>query len=257
MKIRTMLGIGAALCATAVFGPPRTDIRAEEGGNVKLVGSAADVAKLIKDDAAELQKALSAPSPAAKDRKRARVLAVVIALNAKALGGDSTGIQAQATKIAESLAKGDDGVADAKNAAAGLLKAKGDGGSSDPVNTLKDDDGTWDRDLAMQLFKSARAGGYGIESKVKSWAEKAPASKDMETAAAYAQKCAVIGMVLQQMSPPKDKKVSAGDWKKYATDMTAAAADAMKAAKSGDGKAVLTAYSRVDRACTVCHEVAK
>jgi hypothetical protein len=257
MKIRTMLGIGAALCATAVFGPPRADVSADEAGNVKLIGSAKDVNKLIKDDAAELQKALSDSKPKPKDRKRAQLLAVVIALNAKALGAEGAGIQAQATKIAEALAKGDDGMATAKKEAAKLLSAKADGAAGDAIKTLKDEDGSWDRDLAMQLFKTARAGGLGIEGKVKSWSEKAPASKEMETAAAYAQKCAVVGMILDQMSPPKDKKVSAADWKKYADDMTAASADAMKAAKNGDGKAVASAFSRVDRACTVCHEAAR
>jgi cytochrome c' len=262
MKIRTMLGIGACFCAAAVFGPPRTDLRADEGGKVKLIGSAKDVAKLIDEDSAELQKALSAAKPALKDQKRARMLAVVIALNSKALGGNGAATLEQAAKVAEALAKGDDGLADAKAAAGALTTAKtpGSGTQGDPVKTLWDSDPNtkdWDRGLAMQLFRAARIGGMGIEGKIKVWAEKAPAGKDMDLAASFAQKSAVVGMVLQQMSPPKDKKVPADDWKKFAKNLTAASEDAMKAAKSGNEQAIKTAYGRVLQSCVACHDVAK
>jgi hypothetical protein len=259
MKIRTVLGIGACLCAAAVFGPPRTDIRADEGGKVKLVGSAKDVSKLIEEDSAELQKALSAPKPAVKDVKRARILAVVIALNAKALGGNGAAVQEQAVKVAEALANGND--ADAKQAAAALTTAKtpSSGAHGDAIKTLMDDDPAtkdWDRGLAMQLFRLPRLGGLGIESKIKIWVDRPPTGKDMDLAASHAQKAAVVGMVLQRMSPPKDKKITAGEWKKFASDMSVSAEEAMKAAKSGNRDAVKAAFGRVDQACVACHEAA-
>ncbi len=261
MKIRTMLGIGACLCAAALFAPPRTDIRADEGGKAKLIGSAKDVSKLIGDDAADLQKALSAAKPAAKDVKRARMLAVVIALNAQALGGNGMAAREQAVKVAEALAKGDEGLADAKKAAAAITttKSPGSGAIGDPVKTLMDDDPAtkdWDRSLAMQLFRLPRMGGLGIESKIKIWVEKPPAGKDMDMAASFAQKAAVVGEALQEMSPPKDKKVAAEQWKKFASDLTNSAEEAFKAAKSGNRDAVKSAFGRVDQSCVACHEAA-
>src|SRR5260221_12408048 len=97
MKIFTLVGIGALFCAAIMFvptraEPPRRDdeASADKAGAVKLVGEKKDVSDLLKSDIAELQKALSAAKPEKKDLKRARVLAVVIALNAQALGDDET-----------------------------------------------------------------------------------------------------------------------------------------------------------------------
>ncbi len=258
MKIRTVLGIGACLCATAVFGPPRTDIRADEGGKTKLIGSAKDVSKLIGEDSAELKKALSAAKPSKKDLKRARLLAIVVAMNAEALGENGAAQREQAVKVAEALAKGDEGIADAKSAAAALTTAKSPGGGtvSDPVKTMMDEDTKdWDRELAMQLFKASSAGGLGIEAKFKYWLNtKPPTEKDMDIAASFAQKSAVVGMILQRMAAPKDKGITPDDWKKFSANLTSSAEDAMKAAKGRDAKATLAAIGRVDQACTACHD---
>ncbi len=265
MKICTLVGLGAVFCAAIMFSPsraepPRRDDVQADKGSVKLVGDKGDVENLVKADVAELQKLLSEAKPEKKKIKQARVLAVVIAMNAEALGGDSAAVRDQAAKVAEALAK-DDGLKEAKEAAKGLTTVKTPSGAhGDPIKTLFDDDPNvrdWDRDLIMQLFKTPRAGGLGIESKVKAWAEKAPVGKDMDLAATYAQKCAVVGQVLQRINQPKGKPISEADWKKYAADMSAAADEAMKAAKSKDGKAVMNAFGKVDKACTVCHEKAK
>ena len=48
--------------------------------------------------------------------------------------------------------------------------------------------------------------------------------------------------------------VDGGDWKKIAGDMEKAAEEALAAAENKDGKAMQAAFSRLDKACTVCHE---
>jgi hypothetical protein len=230
----------------------------ESGGKVKLVGTQPFVSGQVKADIAELQKALSAAKPEKKDIKRAKVLAVAIGLNAEAMGekGEAAAIREQAGKVVEELAK--ENLAGAKEAAKALTTAKAatGGASVDLIKTaLFDTDPTvndWDRDLTMQLFKTARAGGQGIESNIKKWSEKAPVGKDVDTAAQQAQKAAVIGQVLQRMSAPKDK--AGGDWKKYASEMEKASEDALDAANKKDGKAMQAAFSRLDKACTNCHE---
>jgi len=254
MKFRTLLGIAAALAVVVVLG-----LRAEESGKVKLIGKNGDVVKLIEADTDELNKTLSPAKPDKKDLKRAKVLAVVIGLNAQALGSgnaEAAAMHEQAGKVLAALNK-DDGLAEAKEAAKALKTAKaGTGATVDLVKGLFDEDPTvkdWDRDLVMQLFKTTRAGGLGIESKIKSWSEKAPAGgKDMDLAANYAQKSAVIGMALQRMTAPKGKPAAA--WQKLAKDMQVASEEAMEAAAKKDGKALMIAFGRVDKACTICHE---
>jgi hypothetical protein len=253
---RTRLGLGMA-GLLFVFA---SSLRAEDG--VKLVGEKNAVGKLIAADIDLLKKALSAPKPEKKDQKRARVLAVVIGLNAQAVGNDeSKAIFEQVYKVAHALAQ-EDGLADAKKAVAAVGVSKSPTGekTGDIVKFLFDEDPTvkdWDRDLAMQLFKTPRAGGLGFESKIKDWSESAPkAAKDLETAAGIAQRTAVIGMALEKMTAPKKSKPGT-DWKKYSQDLQAASADALKAAGSKDSKALQASLARMDQACTVCHEKTK
>lgn len=258
MKTRTVLGIGMAMCLAVVFGPPRTQLSAEDG-KVKLVGEKPVVNNYIKADIAALKAALDKGE--LKDKKRARVLAVVIGLNAQAIGGDEgAAMYEQAYKVADALAQDD--AAKAKGLAGDMGKSAKPSGDKmgDIVKFLFDDDPTvkdWDRDLTMQLFKTPRAGGFGYEQKIKDWAEAPPkAAKDFELAAGIAQRSAVIGMALEKMTAPKKAKPGT-TWKKYAEDMQNASVDVMKAAEKKDGKALQAALNRVDAACTICHEKTK
>jgi hypothetical protein len=255
MRIRTLLGIGAAVVVAVAL----TDAWADEGA-VKLVGEKGKVTALVDADIDALNTLLSPNAGAIKKPqiKQARVLAIVIGLNAEAVGDKA--VRNAAGAVVAALA--DDKLDEAKEAAKAMKTKKAvAGGNVDLVKTgLFDKDpatNDWDRDLAMQLFKTARAGGLGIEGKVKDWSGKPPVGKDLESAAVYAQKAAMIGQVLQKMTPPKDKKLSEAEWKKWASDMTTAAEEAMTAAQKRDGKATMAAFSRVDKACTVCHEKAK
>jgi hypothetical protein len=239
---------------------PRADVAADENGKVKLVGTEKFVKDLLKADITELQSALSPAEPKKPALKRARVLAVVIGLNAEATGdkGEAAAIREQAGKVVDAIAN--EKLAEAKEAAKALTTAKEATGAK-PVDLIKvglfDSDPTtndWDRDLTMQLFKTPRAGGLGIETNVKKWSGKAPVGKDVDVAAQQAQKAAIIGMTLQRMSAPKDKKEKGSEWKKLAEDMQKASEDALVAADKKDGKAMVDAFSRLDKACTVCHE---
>ena len=161
MRIRTLLGIGAVLSAASLMCLVSSGSRADD---VKLFGESADVKKLTAADIGELQKTLGAAKVEKKDVKRAKVLAVVIGLNAQALG--NMAMHEQAGKVLQALK--DDKPADALKAAGGLSGAAGNGKATDLVKYLFDDDTKeWDHDLTMQLFKTPRAGGLGIDSKIK------------------------------------------------------------------------------------------
>lgn len=255
MRIRTLVGIGVALAAAVALVAPRGDVAADEAGKVKLVGGDQKyVGDLVEADIKALNDLLSANPPKKPQIKQARVLAIVIGLNAEAAGNKA--VRAHAGKVVEALA--DEKLAEAKEAAKALVSAKGDGAASGDIikSGLFDKDPTtndWDRDLAMQLFKTSKAGGLGIEGNIKNkWVGKAPVGKDVDVARAHAQKAAVIGLALQQMGPPKGKPDA--DWKKYAADMTKAADEAAAAAKKNDGKAMVAAFNQLDKACTNCHE---
>ncbi len=233
-----------------MFGVPTDRSRAEDGA-VKLFGSASDVKKMTATDISDLQKILSASKVAKKDAKRAKVLAVVIGLNAEASG--NMAMAEQAGKVLDALKEDNTGAA--KTAAAGLTSASGAGKSVDLVKYLYDNDAKdWDRDLTMQLFKTPRAGGFGIESKIKKWGEDGVKEGDLSALASAAQKCAVIGSAAEKMEPPPDKKQNKADWTKYAKDLQTASMQAMNAK---DAKSAKTAIDRMDKACTSCHEMFK
>jgi hypothetical protein len=249
MRIRTLLGIGVALSAACLMWLNSAGIQADDG--VKLYGEAGAVKKMTATDVGDLQKILSAAKLEKKDIKRAKILALVIGLNAQATG--DMALHEQAGKVLAALT--DDKTADAKKAAAGLDSASGPGKSTDLVKHLFDAASKdWDIDLTMQLFKTPRAGGLGIESKIKKWAEDGVKAGDLAAIANAAQKSAIIGLSAEKMDPPQAKKQFKADWEKYSKDLQAASADAISAAGKKDTAAAKTAIERMDKACTACHE---
>jgi hypothetical protein len=245
MRVRTVLGIGVVMFVAAFVGLASLDSRADEK-TVKLFGSPDSVKKLTATDITDLQKILAAAKVEKKDSKRAKVLALVIGLNAQAAG--DMALHEQAGKVLAALA--DDKFDDAKKAAAGLANAKGDGKAVDLMKFFFDPP-DWDRDLLMQLYKTPRAGGLGIESKIKKWGEDGVKASDMAAVVAAAQKSAVIAAAIESIDPPLAKKQFKKEWSQYAKDLQAAAEEAIKAK---DPKAAKTAIDRMDKACTACHE---
>lgn len=244
MRVRTLLSIGAvlAMAGLVVFSTGQAD-----EPSVKLFGDKAKVAGYLKEDIAELQKILGAAKIEKKDVKRAKVLAMVIGMNAQATG--NMGAHEAAGKVLAALKAEDNGAA--KTAAGGFASA-GSGKAQNLVKHMFDDDSKdWDRDLVMQLFKTPRAGGQGIESKIKKWAEDGVKAGDVAAVNAAGQKSAVIGAAIEQMDPPPAKKGFKSDWIKFAKDMQAAAEEA---ANAKDAKGAQAALGKIDAACTKCHE---
>jgi hypothetical protein len=256
MMNRTRMGLGAVALAAGLLALASLNSRADNNSTTWDVppGGLDD---LVKDDTKVVTDTLNAAELKKPAIKKARVATMMLGIYAEA--GKKPALQGQAAKVLEALMK-EDGVADAKAAAAGLSKPAGGAAKMDWVKALWDEDNKdYDKDLAMQLFKSTRAGGLGYEKKVKDFSEKTPAGKDLTDIATMANKTVMIAQVLQKIAPTKagDAKKTPEAWTKFAKDLQAAAADTAKAAGKKDGAATKAAIGKMDKACVNCHEVFK
>ena len=255
MKISRM-ALGAMLLAAGLIALTQLTGRAGDD-DVKLVVPAAAIPGLVKDDIEKVTDALKGKDSKTlpKDIKRAKVLALDIALTAKATKNDA--LHAQAIQVLEALAK-EDGLADAKKAATGLSNPTGGEAKGDAIKlALWDTDNkSWDKDLAMQLFKTPRAGGLGYEKMVKDWAEKTPAAKDLPAITMLAYQTAVLAQAIEHIGP--DKSAGPGKtpeaWKKYAQTLRTTALEVADAATKKKPAEVKAALSRMDTSCVNCHE---
>jgi len=262
MRTRTLLGI-AALLAT-VGGAALLSMRGQAADAPKLVIPAAAAQSLIKEDIKELQKAANLAGPKKGDLRRVRVLAVLIAQNAEGLAAAGQGDKAElagqhaaAIEILELLQK-DAPAADVKKSAAKFDGAKGDGIKPADLTKYLKDDGMPDWDTSMQLYKSTRAYGLGIEKLVKDFSEKNPTAKDLPTIATAAYRAASVTAYLERLPPNEDsgKKTKAA-WQKYVQDARASALEAAAAAEKKDAKATKAALAKMDVSCVGCHDVFK
>jgi hypothetical protein len=248
MSRRTLPVLGAVVLAAGLIALTQLTGRAGDG-DVKLVIPAAAATGLIADDILIVNKALEPKDGKVlpKDVKRAKVATLDIALTAKATKNDA--LYAQAVQVLEALDK-EDGVADARKAAEGLSKPAGGDAKGDPIKlALWDKDNkSWDKDMAMQLFKTARAGGLGYEKTIKDFAEKDPPAGKLKEIATLAYKTAMLAQAIEQLNPEKP------EWKKFAQNLQASAVEVGAAATKKNAAAVKTALGKMDGACVNCHD---
>jgi len=255
MSKRTRTVLGAFALAAGLFALSQLAGRA---GDVKLVVPAAAVTDMVKSDIEVVTAALAGKdgkAPLPKDVKRAKVATLNIALTAKASKNDA--LYAQAIQVLEGLAK-EDGIADARKAADGLSKPSGGDAKGDPIKlALWDTDNkSWDKDLAMQLFKTPRAGGLGFEKTIKDYAEKDPPASKLNEILAMAHKIAMLSQAIEQVGPDKaDGPTKTPEaWKKFAETLQKTALEVATAASSKKAGAVREALFRMDTSCVNCHE---
>ncbi|HLW66805.1 MAG TPA: hypothetical protein VKS79_15940 [Gemmataceae bacterium] len=256
MRTRTLLGAGGVLFAMAASSLIWSDSRADD----KLPVPAAAASKLIDEYTKDIQSAVGAAKMGNKDRKRALVEAVVIAevANDNAKDAKMAAIRDAALKVADALKKED--AAAAKAAAAGLSKpAAGNAGEPMKLDLAKyiynDEDKDFDKDLAMHLFKSARAGGLGIETLVKNNSEKAPSGKDVDKSVNAIYTIAALSNVIEQIAPKE--KVGAKDpkdWIRFSKALKDSVAEAYDKKKPADMK---SAFNKIDASCVGCHNIFK
>jgi hypothetical protein len=256
MRTRTLLGVGGVLFASIVSGLICNQSRADD----KLTVPAAAATKLIDEETKEIQKTLSEAKVGNKDRKRALLAAVVIAAvaNDNAKDAKMAATRDVALKVADALKKED--TAAAKAAAAELSKPSG-GSAGEPMKldlakyVFDDENKDFDRDLAMHLFKSTRAGGLGIETLIKNNTEKAPAGKDVDKSISAIYTIAALSNVIEQIGPKE--KVGAKDpkdWARFSKALKDSVAEAYDKKKPADLK---SAFNKIDASCVGCHNIFK
>jgi hypothetical protein len=256
MRTRTLLGLGAAL-ATGILVLANLDSRADENGGWKMIVPPNVAAELVKDDTKVVMDALKSEKPLGKDQKRAKVAAMLLAIYGGADGKDA-GLHGRAMKVIDALNK-DDGIAEAKAAAAQLATPGSGDAKGDPLKALWDDSNKdYDRDLAMQLFKGTRAGGLGYEKMVKDFSEKTPNAKEMNAIALLAYKAAMLTQAIEKIAQkPQGGQKTPENWKKFAGDLRKAALETGEAASKKNAAEVKAGLGRMDKACVNCHEVFK
>jgi hypothetical protein len=114
-----------------------------------------------------------------------------------------------------------------------------------------------DLEELMYQFKKTGVGGLGIEEDVKAQAKKVTMTPDQVAVLAarvnaVAEWCEVME-VQGGFSTKKPKK----DWEVFNKDMLKAVGELQTAAKSKDNKKIQTAFDKLDRSCTACHEKMK
>jgi hypothetical protein len=263
MMTRTLMGLGVVALAAGILALASLDTRAaEEPATYKMIIPPTALGDLIKEDTKVVNDALKGPKVEKKDIKRAKVATMVLGIYAEAgMGTKDTAkmeaLQGHAAKVLEDLLK-DDALAEAKKDAA-KLGTSGSGAKMDWLKAVWDaENKDYDRDLAMQLFKSTRAGGLGYEKKIKDFAEKDLTAKDMAETVILAYKAAMIAQAVERIGPTTAMgKKTPETWAKFAKDLQTSAVETGNAAAKKDAKATKAAIGRMDKACVNCHEVFK
>src|SRR5262245_53221989 len=206
-------------------------------------------AKIIEEDSKEVQKVLTANKILARDRRRALVSTIVIAAAANENAKDPrmAAVRDQAIKVLDALAKDDSDTA--KDAALELTKVNpADTGAARNLELQKyfRDGEDYDRDTLMQLFKSTRVGGLGIETMIQKYAKAAPPAKEMDNIMAALYRVLILTEVIDKVAP----EGKAAKWGGYSKALKEALADATTKKKPDDVK---TALNRIDGACAACH----
>jgi hypothetical protein len=267
---RTMIGLAAVAFAGGLVA--LTQLTGWAGDDeVKLVVPAADAGNLMKDDIKIANDALKGKDGKVlpKDIKRAKVAALSVALIAKASKKDDFYAQAvkalETLKILSEVDKENEkdfaaALASAQKATSELSSPKGGDSKGDAIKLALWDaeNKDWDRDLAMQLFKTPRAGGLGYEKTIKDLAEKKAAltAKEMETMGKIATETAMLVQAVEQIGSTKAGGPGATPeaWKKFAQDLQKSAIETAGAVAKKDQAAVKAAINKMDTSCVNCHD---
>jgi hypothetical protein len=253
MNKRTLPVLGAIALAAGMLALAQLSSRADD---VKMVIPAAAAKSLMADDIKLVNDALKdgkdGKPPQPKDIKRAKMLTLDIALTAKA--GKNEALYGQAVKVLEAL-KDDDlakAVAAARPLAADLSNPKAEATTADAIKLVlwDADNKTWDKDLAMQLFKTARAGGLAYEKAIKDYAEKNPPAGELAKIAMMSNRIAMISQAIEQIGVGEK---SPAEWKKFAEILRTTAVEVGDAATKKNAAAVKTGLGRMDTSCVNCH----
>jgi hypothetical protein len=241
-----VLGIAVSLgLATMLIAPGNNRGRGDE----KSAVPASVAVKIVDEDSKEIRKILTADKVRGADRRRAMVSAMVVATvaNNNAKDPQMAAVRDQAVQLLDALQKDDSDAA--KEAAVKLVSVKPAGpGKTQNLGLEKylKDGNDYDRDTTMQLFKSTRIGGLGIETMIQQYAKTAPSAKEMDKIMAALYRVQILTEVVDKIAP----EGKAAKWGGFTKALKEAVADATAKKRPEDLKVAL---DRVDGACAACH----
>ncbi len=235
------------------LGAAGTGTAADEQGGWQQIIPADDASKLIQEDADYIKEKLAKQD--AKDAKRARMAAIMIAVYAEsAKGGHDklAGVRGTALKVAE----------DAKNKnyqaamqeVDNLKSLKGNGGGNAKFPT------DLDVEDIMRPFALPSTGGLGIEKELLGLGRRPLGAQALSQRSrqltSFGYRAAAIAELAKRNPSDTAQKNAANRkmWDGWADDMAKAAVEFAEAARSKDPKQLKTAAVKLNNSCSQCHE---
>ena len=235
----------------------------------------ADLRALVEQAAKGIQEELAAAAPTTTAAKKARGLAVMIAVYAQsdmtrpgAAAVHLAGVRDAAIRLADTIRQKKFAEAVKQAAALPSLKTPGPKGLVDLHKLSDRDDLT---QITMQLFAVRTRGGLGldsrpaknvdgVEARIVALSRKplAPADleKQVEEIARVGYVSAMIGQVTHALAPEKDDgKKKRAEWVAWSEQMRDAGKQLAEAARAKNPKDVRAAAAKLNATCTSCHDV--
>jgi cytochrome c556 len=228
---------------------------ADEGGDGwQQIIPEEETTRLIQEDADYVKEKLAKHD--ARDAKRARMAAIMIAAYAASARGDANklaGVRDMALKVAQDAK---DKKYDAAMKAVNNLKAlRGNGGGkADFPKELDVED-------IMRPFALPNTGGLGIEKELLGLGRRplgtAALNQKSQQLTLFGYRAAVIAE-LAKRNPSETAQKNAANrkkWDGWADDMSKAAVQFAEAARSKNAQTLKTAAVKLNNSCSQCHEV--
>jgi len=240
-----------------------SSVAAFDGGSMKTLLPAADVAKLIESETKVINSTLAAGIGEKKMGTKVKVSALMLAQYAQngmvaepGKAGQYAGLRDRAVQLAKAAEAGN--ADEAKALAKTLTLAGGPAAKPDAVDLAK----LMDLDELMQQFKPERGGGKELEKKLQFLAKRrAPlTAAEVADAASLGLQSAVIGQLAEHYAPAADMGAKKkADWVAWSQDMAKLSLEAARLASATkpDEKAVKAALKKMDDNCAKCHSVFK
>lgn|SRR5262245_14580208 len=251
MKCRALLVLSFPVVAIALVLFNDASCADENKDLEKVAARSDNLEKWANADIATLKQLLSTQLER-KHLKQAKVLAYLVGTEVEPLEWLSA--HEKMDRVLKALDNAD--LVEARKLASNVVAAKSPGKSIDLTKHFFAG-GDWNRDLVMHLFKTTRAGGLGIEVKIKGWVAGGVRLAELDAVAETTHKVSVIGSALEKMAPPLAKMRQKPQWQKLAKDLQEASAEAIAASGKKDARAAGAALVKVDAACVNCHTVFK
>ena len=207
----------------------------------------ADLKAILDPDVKFVLDNLKGGSPAASNKRAMGAAQTALLVIAKTAEPKNPGIRDAALKAFEAIGKRDYKTADA--AVKGIADAKEGSAKKVDWSAFK----KYDINSVMAAYRKVPL-GLGLEEKVKEFGKEGGDPKEMAVVLAHV---AVINDLSDHYTPEFTVAKPKAEWVRFNEATKKAVADAQAALKGGKEKELKTAFTKLDGACTGCHNTFK